>query len=346
MSVVNKQLGTSGRKFSRTNELYNARRWRNYSWWIWRNEDYKRSATDVATVSVLKVLEDNAMFTLWFRIGNRKFQFDTSGKRGDVYIKMYHCILYACSTTFRPWHCWLEVKAGDGVKDETWMMQSYVRMYILSLEPDERVKFHTKYMYDRGPKVDSETGNMILLPLPTSDEMTQAFQNIIDGGDPPEPQHEDNYVVASPSRVTLGSGGGTASITVKANVSWSITGANSWCKVQPSSGTMTGSSGVAVNITLGEHTGYDDRTLSLTLSGQQGVASKSITVKQTGKSVPSLTVSPATLTHDYTAGSKTIKVHSNVRWIVDSYPSWVTLNRTSGENNGDIKVTFQENGGD
>ena len=148
----------------------------------------------------------------------------------------------------------------------------------------------------------------------------------------------DPYLTVNPSSLSFGYSGGSDSFTISSNVSWTVTSSATWCTVSPSSGSNNGT----VTVKASENTSTADRTATITVTG--GGITKTISVTQGHKdSDPYLTVNKSSLSFDYSGGSSTFTITSNVSWTVTSSATWCTLSPSSGSSNGTVTVKASEN---
>lgn len=68
--------------------------------------------------------------------------------------------------------------------------------------------------------------------------------------------------------------------------------------------------------------------------------------KSTYVPAPKLTISPEFVKVASDATNTTFAVTSNTKWTVSTTSGWATVATTSGENNGEVKITFSENAAD
>lgn len=68
--------------------------------------------------------------------------------------------------------------------------------------------------------------------------------------------------------------------------------------------------------------------------------------KSTYVPAPKLTISPEFVKVASNATNTTFAVTSNTKWTVSTTSNWATVATTSGENNGEVKITFSENAAD
>lgn len=121
---------------------------------------------------------------------------------------------------------------------------------------------------------------------------------------------------------------------------WTLSGAPAWLSVSPVTG--TGATTDKVTLTANAtNTAASARSATLALK-RQGQADISINVTQAGASAT--TLSPASVSVDYSAQSRTFNVSgpAGITWNLASSQSWMTLSKTSGSGNAAITVTVTE----
>ena len=141
----------------------------------------------------------------------------------------------------------------------------------------------------------------------------------------------------SPTSVTIAATQTTQSITVTSNTSWTVSSNQTWCTLNPTSGSNNGT----VIATLSTNSGSDSRDVTITFSAT-GAGSKTATITQqaSGSQTNYLNVSPTSLTNiPAYQNTQTITVSSNVSWSVISSATVVcTVSPSSGSGNGTVTV--------
>jgi len=129
---------------------------------------------------------------------------------------------------------------------------------------------------------------------------------------------------------------GVTTFTVTSNIAWNVFEDVSWFSVAPSNGSNDGVVTVAydANGTTSERSGQ----IILTGSG----LSVTVTVVQASMP-PTLTVTPEIQNVAYPAGTTTFAIAANVAWTVSETVSWLSVSPLSGNNNGNILVTYNAN---
>ncbi len=149
---------------------------------------------------------------------------------------------------------------------------------------------------------------------------------------------EDPDLSVSHTAVTLeNTAGSDGSFDIYArNITWSITNIPSWLEVSPTSGTTDAS--VSLNARTA-NTAASDRSVILNISG--GGITRHVTVTQLGTIPdPRLEVNPSEMRLGSASGSdQSVNVSSNVAWAITNIPSWLTVDPTSGTNDGSFTVT-------
>ena len=131
-------------------------------------------------------------------------------------------------------------------------------------------------------------------------------------------------------------GGESKTTTVTTALAWTATvDSPSWLSINNASGTGNGS----ISITATANTTGAARTGLLTVTGS-GASPVTLAITQLG---PTITLSAVT---NFIAGGevKATTVTSNVAWTASiDNPSWLSINTTSGTNNGSINITATAN---
>lgn len=148
-------------------------------------------------------------------------------------------------------------------------------------------------------------------------------------------------VQVAPTSWTAPGRGGSQTIAVTANVSWTATSSDtSWLTVTaPAGGTGDGSITLNANA---NGTGAS-RTATVTVSG--GGASATVTVTQAVARGKVLEPTPASFTVDASGGMFTITINSNTDWWAWSEVDWLTGVTERGSGNGTLSFTVSANTG-
>lgn len=116
--------------------------------------------------------------------------------------------------------------------------------------------------------------------------------------------------------------GGKKTLLVTSNTNWSISGGNSWCSVDMTSGTQT----QTVTVNTQANSEYDDRNITLTV--QAGTLTQSFVVNQRRKDA--LTVTRTNFDVDGTGVTIAIEVKHNIDFTVENQNAWITSVQTKG----------------
>ena len=125
-------------------------------------------------------------------------------------------------------------------------------------------------------------------------------------------------------------------ITIRTDGTWTASSADSWITLSPT----TASGNSTLSVTVSENTSDDER------SGQVEIVmadkSATINVVQQGKY---FTVSNSTLTYTSKGGAIDVYIFTNDSWTakVEEESTWLTLSKTSGSGNVDVRVTAADN---
>lgn len=326
---------------------------RNFAWWA------RKTIGDKVPHTLNEYLDAQCTFSFFFRLGMWKFLYSKDADssqdwqvvigqktRREAYIAMYHCIVYACSTTFRPWNVQLAVHTLDGLKNETPMMISYVRNYIL-YDPDfhsdaDRLAFETMWAYDRGPKYiedDQGEGDLRLKPIPDHDTIKNTFRSIINGEAPPEPEPDVPYVIVPMTVTFYDNTAAQKTATLKSNTQWQVQ-ASGWVTITPTNG----ENDRVLSVSVTENTADDSRTTTVTVTGT-GAREKTMEIRQSGRreKAAAISISPSSVSVEADGRNVAISVTATVSWTVTGIPAWITLSRTSGTGSRSISASVREN---
>ena len=161
----------------------------------------------------------------------------------------------------------------------------------------------------------------------------------------------EKYIIFQPSDISLDSSGGTSSLNIQSNDSWEII-SDEWIQLTryetDSKGgynSLIGDGNTIIGIRCAENTG---NTRSGGISGyckSDSAISATTTVQQSGSYVkPYLALGQYQYNIESSGQSGcSLAVVSNVDWAVTTDARWITLNTTSGSNNGNISFDVQEN---
>ncbi|MCB1078926.1 MAG: hypothetical protein KDM64_13985, partial [Verrucomicrobiae bacterium] len=140
------------------------------------------------------------------------------------------------------------------------------------------------------------------------------------------------YTVPQPLSKTVDHEAQSYTFNLLSNTNWTITESLDWVTVDPVSGTGD----TTVTVTVSEHTAVMDR------SGTIDVGGINHTLTQQG-APPFVTLGSAAQTVDHTAQTYGVQVTSNTDWSVVESLSWVTVDPVSGNGDGTVSITVEEN---
>lgn len=140
---------------------------------------------------------------------------------------------------------------------------------------------------------------------------------------------------ATPTSVGFQVDGGSETLTISGNSSWTLTTTATWFTLSATSGSGSGS----VTVKAGANTSSNMRSGSLALKNASGETMQTISVTQQGVMI---TATPATLSFANAGESLNVSVSSNSSWSV-SAPAWLTLSASSGTGNTTLKATAGQN---
>jgi len=163
------------------------------------------------------------------------------------------------------------------------------------------------------------------------------------GATAPAPPATDPVLAASPAVLAFGAGDAAQTLTIAntgaSGLTWNVSADQTWITCAPESGSEGGT--VTVNVeraTLlaGEH------TATVTVTSNGGTASINLTVTVEARE-PTLAVDPTSLIFATSENSLTLAITNmgvaGLNWSVSADQDWVTLDPTSGTDNGGVTVT-------
>ena len=152
---------------------------------------------------------------------------------------------------------------------------------------------------------------------------------------------EDPVLTVSQTDFSMGSKGGTISLTIESNVEYAVTIKDGWVK-QTNSKAI---SSAALSFVIEENASTEARQTTIVISG--GGLTRTVTVKQEGQAVkpedPVLTVSQT----DFSVGSKggtiSLTIESNVAYAVTIKDGWVKQTNPKAISSADLSFVIEEN---
>ena len=146
----------------------------------------------------------------------------------------------------------------------------------------------------------------------------------------------------SPTTVDFTAAGGTRTLTITSNTTWSIlNNASFWLKCNNTTGKVEGEGNATITLTATENTTVNENNGELVISGAGKIIS--VQVSQAGV-VPALSVDQTNVLFVANGESKTIKITSNTSWTIESNVSqWLTCDKTSGSGDATIMLTAAKN---
>ena len=140
-------------------------------------------------------------------------------------------------------------------------------------------------------------------------------------------------IVSKNTLIVASTNNSTDAFVIASNISWNVSSDKSWLKVSQA----TGSNNQNMSVTADANPSINSRNATLTVSGTN-VASKLITVTQQGKS-PFLYVPTEII---YISAAEDLKYNveliSTTTWNVQSDQPWLSVNKTSGYDDGTIPI--------
>jgi hypothetical protein len=149
--------------------------------------------------------------------------------------------------------------------------------------------------------------------------------------------YENTALSVTPSETTIPSSSGTTRVfNIISNTYWNVSYHDNWINLSSSSGNGSGT----ITATFAGNSSSSPRVGTITISGT-GVGSQSVKITQDG--IKALSVTPSDQDTGSEAGSTTFNISSNTSWTVSDDAPWLTVNPSSGNNDGTLTVSFTAN---
>ena len=146
---------------------------------------------------------------------------------------------------------------------------------------------------------------------------------------------EDGFSI-TPTAFSFAASGGSQSITLKSNQSWTASSSVSWLTLSKTSDTGN----ATLTLTAQANTSTDNRSGIVTFTA--GGKTYTVNVSQDGVATY-FEITPTTLSFTSSGGSKSVSVMSNLPWTVSADASWLKLSNNSGTSDATLSVTAEEN---
>lgn len=158
------------------------------------------------------------------------------------------------------------------------------------------------------------------------------------GGNTPSGSNE--YLNVSNVDIPGGNTTATLYITASQNCDWIITWSESWIRsINPTKG--RGNQNATITVSPNPSS-TATRTAVIKVSNTSGTIVRDVTISQS-PNAESLELSMSTMNFTNAAGSQDITITSNTHWTITGLASWLTLNKTEGDNNGSVRITVEAN---
>lgn len=150
-----------------------------------------------------------------------------------------------------------------------------------------------------------------------------------------EPTPEDaTTLTVSPLSLTFSADGGSQTIRIQSNTSWTVTPNAGWVTVSP----MTGEGDATVVISTSELEKLEDRSCEIAVQTDDDEKNAVVNVVQSGaETVLKLDVSEL-IFEEMAKCERSVNVTSNTQWSITNVPEWLDVSTTNG--NGNATVTF------
>ena len=146
----------------------------------------------------------------------------------------------------------------------------------------------------------------------------------------------DDYLSVVPANQNVEQAAGNTIFTVASNINWTLNKDADWLTVLPTNGSDNGTFTAAYT----DNPSVSERIGTITINGN-GI-SRNVSVTQAGVP-PMLGATPEERNVDYTGGSTTLSIESNIDWTISDDAEWLTESTVNGANNDTIIVTYSDN---
>ncbi len=151
-------------------------------------------------------------------------------------------------------------------------------------------------------------------------------------------QKEPFLQLTSPSSISFTDQGGSQSISMTTNRSWTVSSSESWCKVSPSSGEAA-ETGASITVTCDPNSTYDKRECSIIINAEG--LTQTISVSQDTNF--GLLINQSKYSIDSEAQTINVNVRSNVELDVVSDVDWISYVETRGLTSYNIIFSIKSN---
>ncbi len=130
--------------------------------------------------------------------------------------------------------------------------------------------------------------------------------------------------------------GGSQTITISSNSTWSVLGVPTWVTINPATGFGNG----VITLTAPLNQNINPNTGIITITS--GSISQTLILNQTG-GASILSASPSVIVYATSGGSQIINITSNTNWTILGLPTWLVPSQANGFGNTTISLLCQTN---
>ena len=130
--------------------------------------------------------------------------------------------------------------------------------------------------------------------------------------------------------------GGTLSLNITSNDSWTVTSVPDWVSLDKKSGTGN----ATMNVSVDENNSTEPLSGNLVIANSEGLISKTISINVAAKKAEA---SDVVLTFSYGAGSQTYNFITDGNWSLSTDSDWFSVDKTSGSGSATLYITVLEN---
>lgn len=283
---------------------------------------------------------------------------------------------YFAPTTVIPWRVsatGYETKTGQltmGYTDYTMDVTLVAATYTLSVSPTSREFDYDEYNSSNGKSISITSNQSWTISVPTGFAISRSTSGsgnatfnvyptsynsgttnktgtlTITGNDSQfvnvQLTQKALILTIDPTELNVSASGGSYSVSVgdPNNYGWTISSNQSWCSVEPSSG--TGNATVAVGIGMNTSS---SRSATITLASSTGDGTN-LTCSVAQSAAQAITFDPPSVSFDGAGSEEVIGINGTFDWWeVTSWPNWCTCEMTTGQSNNPILIEAGANTG-
>lgn len=154
------------------------------------------------------------------------------------------------------------------------------------------------------------------------------------------PSGGSEYLNVSSVDITGDQTNSALTISASQNCEWVISWSDAWISsISPTKGRGDGTATITTTI---NPSSTASRTAVIKICNVSGTIVRNVTITQS-PSKEFVELSSSSLTFASAADSQEVTISSNTHWTITGGASWITTNKTEGDNNGVVRISTEEN---